>query len=83
LFMCAIVVTLTPGKHQFEAKINNSSDNSNSNNNNYNKIRVQSHLRPTNPSLNLDAESKEALKNGVFWDVTPCGSCNNRRFVGT
>jgi hypothetical protein len=22
-------------------------------------------------------------KNGVFWDVTPCGSCNNRRFGGT
>jgi hypothetical protein len=20
------------------------------------------------------------LKNGVFWDVTPCGSCKNRRF---
>jgi hypothetical protein len=25
---------------------------------------------------NLDA------KNGVFWDITPCGSCNNRRFGG-
>jgi hypothetical protein len=22
-------------------------------------------------------------KNSVFWDVTPCGSCNNRRFRGT
>jgi hypothetical protein len=21
-------------------------------------------------------------KNGVFWDVTPCGSCKNRRFGG-
>jgi hypothetical protein len=20
------------------------------------------------------------MKNGVFWVVTPCGSCNNRRF---
>jgi hypothetical protein len=20
------------------------------------------------------------LKTGVFWDVTPCGSCKNRRF---
>jgi hypothetical protein len=20
------------------------------------------------------------LKNGIFWDVTPCGSCKNRRF---
>jgi hypothetical protein len=23
-----------------------------------------------------------AVKNGVFWDVTPCGSCKNRRFGG-
>jgi hypothetical protein len=22
------------------------------------------------------------MKNGVFWDVTPCGSCKNRRFIG-
>jgi hypothetical protein len=22
-------------------------------------------------------------KNGVFWDVTPCGSCKKRRFGGT
>jgi predicted hotdog family 3-hydroxylacyl-ACP dehydratase len=24
-----------------------------------------------------------AMKNGVFWDVTPCGSCKNLRFGGT
>jgi hypothetical protein len=23
------------------------------------------------------------IKNGVFWDVTPCGSCKNRHFGGT
>jgi hypothetical protein len=23
------------------------------------------------------------FKNGDFWDVTPCGSCKNRRFGGT
>jgi hypothetical protein len=23
------------------------------------------------------------VKNGVFWDVPPCGSCNNRTFGGT
>jgi hypothetical protein len=23
------------------------------------------------------------MKNPVFWDVTPCGSCKNRRFGGT
>jgi hypothetical protein len=22
------------------------------------------------------------IENGVFWDVTPCGSCKNRRFGG-
>jgi hypothetical protein len=22
------------------------------------------------------------MKNGVFWDVMPCGSCKNRRFGG-
>jgi hypothetical protein len=24
-----------------------------------------------------------AMKNPVFWDVTPCGCCKNRRFGGT
>jgi hypothetical protein len=23
------------------------------------------------------------LKNTIFWDVTPCGSCKNRRFGET
>jgi hypothetical protein len=23
------------------------------------------------------------VKNGVFWDVAPCGCCKNRRFRGT
>jgi hypothetical protein len=23
------------------------------------------------------------MKNGVFWDVTPCGSCKTQRFGGT
>jgi hypothetical protein len=26
---------------------------------------------------------KSYNKNGVFWDVMPCGSCKNRRFRGT
>jgi hypothetical protein len=29
------------------------------------------------------SETKVILKNAVFWDVTPCGSCKNRRFGGT
>jgi hypothetical protein len=28
-------------------------------------------------------ENKLIIKNGVFWDVTPCGSCKNLRFGGT
>jgi hypothetical protein len=24
-----------------------------------------------------NAHSSDLLKNGVFWDVTPCGSCKN------
>jgi hypothetical protein len=23
------------------------------------------------------------MKNGVFWEVMPCGSCKSRRFGGT
>jgi hypothetical protein len=26
---------------------------------------------------------RESLKSDVFWDVTPYGSCKNRRFGGT
>jgi hypothetical protein len=28
-------------------------------------------------------ENAQYLKNGVFCDVMPCGSCKNRRFGGT
>jgi hypothetical protein len=33
--------------------------------------------------LELYTNEFEGTNNGVFWDVTPCGSCNNRRFGGT
>jgi hypothetical protein len=32
---------------------------------------------------NLYSSSVIITKNGVFWDVTTCSSCNNRRFGGT
>jgi hypothetical protein len=37
------------------------------------------------PIVNLRFEVFTAVttKNGVFWDVTPCGSCKNRCFGGT
>jgi hypothetical protein len=28
-------------------------------------------------------QTHRVLKNGVFWVVTPCGSCKNRSFGGT
>jgi hypothetical protein len=30
--------------------------------------------------INLNVEHIYLKKNGVFWDVTTCGSCKNRRF---
>jgi hypothetical protein len=33
--------------------------------------------------IRFEAFTAMAMKNGVFWDVTPCGSCKNRRFGGT
>jgi hypothetical protein len=35
------------------------------------------------PEVLTALTTKITLKNGVFWDVTPCGSCKNRRFGGT
>jgi hypothetical protein len=28
-------------------------------------------------------QSLSRMKNDVFWDVAPCGSCKNGRFAGT
>jgi hypothetical protein len=39
-----------------------------------------SHRREKLKSYKLRIRS---IKNGVFWDVTPRGSCKNRRFGGT
>jgi hypothetical protein len=33
--------------------------------------------------VRLEVIMAVTMKNGVFWDVTPCGSCRNRRFGGT
>jgi hypothetical protein len=35
--------------------------------------------------MRLTENSKHVfiMKNDVFWDVTPCGSCKNRRLEGT
>jgi hypothetical protein len=41
------------------------------------------HLRPLSRYSFLADQKPESLLNGAFWDVTPCGSCKNRRFGGT
>jgi hypothetical protein len=33
--------------------------------------------------VRFEVSTAVAMKNGVFWYVTPCGSCKNRRFGGT
>jgi hypothetical protein len=33
--------------------------------------------------VRLEVFTAVTMKNGVFWDVMPCGSCKNRRFGGT
>jgi hypothetical protein len=33
--------------------------------------------------VRLQVFTAVTMKNGVFWVVTPCGSCKNRRFRGT
>jgi hypothetical protein len=37
----------------------------------------------TNVELTQRINKQRKWKNGVFWVVTPCGSCKNRRFGGT
>jgi hypothetical protein len=35
------------------------------------------------PLVGFEVFTSVTMTNGVFWDVTPCGSCNNRRLEGT
>jgi hypothetical protein len=36
-----------------------------------------------NSVVRIEVFTAVTMKNGVFWVVTPCGSCKNRRFGGT
>jgi hypothetical protein len=36
-----------------------------------------------NQHVRFEVFTAVTMKNGVFWDVTPCGSCKNRLFGGT
>jgi hypothetical protein len=33
--------------------------------------------------VRFEVFTEATMKNAVFWDVTPCGSCKNGRFGGT
>jgi hypothetical protein len=39
--------------------------------------------RSTIQFMTIHLQTSEKTKNGVFWDVRPCGSCKNRRSGGT
>jgi hypothetical protein len=34
-------------------------------------------------NVRFEVYTAVTMKNRVFWDVTPCGSCKNRSFEGT
>jgi hypothetical protein len=46
-------------------------------------VRQKVSIDFTKTVLRKVARSTPDVKNGVFLDVTPCGSCKNRRFGGT
>jgi hypothetical protein len=33
--------------------------------------------------VRFEVSTTLTMKNGVFWDVTPCGCCKSQRFGGT
>jgi hypothetical protein len=39
-------------------------------------------LRQHRAYFRFEVSTAMAMKNAVFWDVTPCGSCKNRHFGG-
>jgi hypothetical protein len=42
-------------------------------------VDIQTKLR----YVRFEVFTAVTMKNGVFWDVTPCGSCKKRHFGGT
>jgi hypothetical protein len=46
-------------------------------------VWVLAELSNTTLIVRFEAFMAVTMKNGVFWDVTPRGSCKNRRFGGT
>jgi hypothetical protein len=46
-------------------------------------VRYNFLLNSTSDTTKQTKWTAVTMKNGVFWNVTPCGSCKNRRFGGT
>jgi hypothetical protein len=49
-------------------------------------LLVRAIVVPSSPilvTLMREVFTAVTMKNGVFWDVTPCGSCKNQRFGGS
>jgi hypothetical protein len=38
---------------------------------------------PGRDYVRVEVFTAVTIKNAVFWNITPCGSCKNRRFGGT
>jgi hypothetical protein len=47
----------------------------------YNKVGIYLYTTPF--LLRFEVFTAVTMKSAVVWDVTPCGSCKNRRFGGT
>jgi hypothetical protein len=45
--------------------------------------RTRSHTHLSSDCVRFEAFMAVTMKNSLFCDVTPCGSCKNRRFGGT
>jgi hypothetical protein len=46
-------------------------------------VFIYSSLHISNILVRFEVFTSVTMENGVFWVVTPCGSCKNRRFGGT
>jgi hypothetical protein len=48
-----------------------------------NTVLQQIAEKQTALALRVEVFTAVTMKNAVFWDITPCGSCKNSRFGGT
>jgi hypothetical protein len=50
----------------------------------FSENKMSLNLEKTNViNVRFEVLTAVTMKNGVFWVVTPCGSCKSRRFGGT